>query len=119
MEYTEDAETVVLNKSELSPSKTSQQSPPAVDPSDYEPRKCWICYTDETEESPLNAEWRSPCPCALTAHEACLLDWLADLENPRSRKRDGGGAKMVCPQCKTEIVVSRPPSYIVDVIRPV
>ena len=117
MEYTEDAETVVLNKSELSPSKTSQQSPPAIDPSDYEPRKCWICYTDETEESPLNAEWRSPCPCALTAHEACLLDWLADLENPRSRKRDGGGAKMVCPQCKTEIVVSRPRSYIVDVMR--
>lgn len=117
MEDTEDAETVVLNKSELSPSKTSQQSPPAIDPSDYEPRKCWICYTDETEESPLNAEWRSPCPCALTAHEACLLDWLADLENPRSRKRDGGGAKMVCPQCKTEIVVSRPRSYIVDVMR--
>lgn len=70
---------------------------------------------DETEDTPLNSEWRSPCPCALTAHEACLLDWLADLENPRSRKRNG--AKMVCPQCKAEIVVSRPRSYIVDVVR--
>lgn len=112
-ESTEDTETLVLNKSDLSSSKTHA----AVDPSDYEPRRCWICYTDETEESPLNSEWRSPCPCALTAHEACLLDWLADLENPRSRRRNDGGAKMVCPQCKTEIVVSRPRSYIVDVLR--
>lgn len=111
-ESAETTETVVFNKSELSPSKT-----PPVDPSDYEPRKCWICYTDETEDSPLNAEWRSPCPCALTAHESCLLDWLADMENPRSRRRNDGGAKMMCPQCKTEIIVSRPRSYIVDVMR--
>ncbi|KAJ5239764.1 hypothetical protein N7468_004383 [Penicillium chermesinum] len=82
-----------------------------------EPRKCWICYTDETEESPLNSQWRSPCPCALTAHEACLLDWLADLENPRTRRRNGGGSKMQCPQCKSEIVVTRPRSYIVDLLR--
>ncbi|KAL3469539.1 hypothetical protein BJX99DRAFT_69485 [Aspergillus californicus] len=82
-----------------------------------DPRKCWICYTDETEDSPLNNEWRSPCPCALTAHEACLLDWLADLENPRARKRNGHSAKMVCPQCKTPIIVTRPRSYIVDVVR--
>lgn len=111
-ESAEATETVVFNKSDLSPSKT-----PPVDSSDYEPRKCWICHTDETEDSPLNAEWRSPCPCALTAHEACLLDWLADMENPRSRRRNDGGAKMMCPQCKTEIVVSRPRSYIVDVMR--
>ncbi|OJJ51494.1 hypothetical protein ASPZODRAFT_127572 [Penicilliopsis zonata CBS 506.65] len=88
-----------------------------TDMSDVEPRKCWICYMDETEDTPLNAEWRSPCPCALTAHEACLLDWLADLESPRSRKRNGREAKMLCPQCKAEIVVSRPRSYIVDVVR--
>lgn len=111
-ESMDDIETVVLNNSDLSPGKLSP-----VDPSDLEPRKCWICYTDETEDSPLNADWRSPCPCALTAHEACLLDWLADLENPRSRRRNDGGAKMLCPQCKTEIVVSRPQSYIVDIMR--
>jgi hypothetical protein len=84
-----------------------------------EPRKCWICYTDETEDAPLNSEWRSPCPCALTAHEACLLDWLADLENPRNRKRNGGPTKMQCPQCKSEIVISRPRSYVVDLVRAV
>ncbi|PGH17800.1 hypothetical protein AJ79_00941 [Helicocarpus griseus UAMH5409] len=86
---------------------------------DSEPRKCWICYTDETEDTPLNNEWRSPCPCALTAHEACLLDWLADLENPASRKRNGRPTKMHCPQCKSEIVISRPRSFVVDLVRAV
>ncbi|KAE8353316.1 hypothetical protein BDV28DRAFT_109634 [Aspergillus coremiiformis] len=120
-ESMEDNETVFLNKPSSSEGNVSGPSPiqtsTPVDTTNNEPRKCWICYTDETEDSPLNAEWRSPCPCALTAHEACLLDWLADLENPRSRRRNGHSAKMVCPQCKSEIVVSRPRSYIVDVVR--
>ncbi|RAL15555.1 RING finger domain protein [Aspergillus homomorphus CBS 101889] len=119
-------ETVLLNRQTTSDETATRDLPASdksslVDPSlsnnDDEPRKCWICYADETEDTPLNSEWRSPCPCALTAHEACLLDWLADLENPRSRKRNGTNAKMVCPQCKTEIVVSRPRSYIVDLVR--
>lgn len=79
-----------------------------------EPRKCWICYTDETEDTPLSSEWRSPCPCALTAHESCLLDWVADLENPKSRKRNAPRAQILCPQCKSEIVISRPRSFVVD-----
>ncbi|KAE8158855.1 hypothetical protein BDV40DRAFT_7840 [Aspergillus tamarii] len=121
-ESMEDNETVFLNKPSSSEANISGASPiqssnPVNTSNDDEPRKCWICYTDETEESPLNTEWRSPCPCALTAHEACLLDWLADLENPRSRKRNGRNAKMMCPQCKSEIVVSRPRSYIVDTVR--
>ncbi|KAJ5167934.1 uncharacterized protein N7482_003528 [Penicillium canariense] len=128
-EPSEDAETVLLNKGTSTPNaaesvtdiadKTVARPSNNADTSNTleEPRKCWICYTDETEDSPLNSEWRSPCPCALTAHEACLLDWLADLENPRSRKRNGSGTKMVCPQCKTEIIVTRPRSYIVDILR--
>ncbi|EEH04905.1 RING finger domain-containing protein [Histoplasma capsulatum G186AR] len=97
-----------------------QQSAPIETPTVIsEPRKCWICYTDETEDTPLNTEWRSPCPCALTAHEACLLDWLADLENPNSRKRNRHPAKMLCPQCKSEIVISRPRSLVVDLVRAV
>ncbi|KAG2009112.1 hypothetical protein GB937_008053 [Aspergillus fischeri] len=111
----EDASTAASDTATAS--KSPVPSSTATESVNEEPRKCWICYTDETEDSPLNSEWRSPCPCALTAHEACLLDWLADLENPRSRKRNGHGAKMVCPQCKSEIVVSRPRSYIVDVVR--
>lgn len=124
-----ETETVILNKDTPTPNpadtvpgvteKTLTTPSDNAEPSNTqdEPRRCWICYTDETEDSPLNAEWRSPCPCALTAHEACLLDWLADMENPRSRRRNGRGAKMVCPQCKSEIVVTRPRSYIVDTLR--
>ncbi|KAJ5158495.1 Zinc finger RING-CH-type [Penicillium coprophilum] len=123
-ESMEDTETVFLNKSVPTPShgsdisskSLSQSSKPSQASDEDEPRKCWICYTDETEDSPLNLEWRSPCPCALTAHEACLLDWLADMENPRSRKSNGG-VTMQCPQCKTEIVVTRPRSYVVDMMR--
>ncbi|KAF7720096.1 Uncharacterized protein PECH_001209 [Penicillium ucsense] len=126
----EDTETIILDRTAATtgspetkaPVSTEQavakstSSPGPTDTQD-EPRKCWICYTDETEDSPLNSEWRSPCPCALTAHEACLLDWLADMENPTSRKRTGSGAKMSCPQCKSEIVVTRPRSYVVDALR--
>ncbi|CAK46835.1 hypothetical protein CBS115989_1287 [Aspergillus niger] len=114
----ETSDTVLLNgTSDTATAGGSPTSPTLADASGEEPRRCWICYTDETEDSPLNSQWRSPCPCALTAHEACLLDWLADLENPRSRRRNGHDAKMLCPQCKTEIIVSRPRSYIVDVVR--
>ncbi|KAL2827034.1 hypothetical protein BDW59DRAFT_144577 [Aspergillus cavernicola] len=123
-ESVEEDEAVVLNKDSVEESKESDSksvtqsvvSSPSNNTVE-EPQKCWICYTDETEDTPLNSEWRSPCPCALTAHEACLLDWLADLENPRARKRNGRNAKMVCPQCKTEIIVTRPRSYIVDAVR--
>ena len=78
-----------------------------------EPRKCWICFADETEDTPITSAWRSPCPCALTAHEACLLDWVADLDAPKRRKR-GGRKKVECPQCKAEITIARPQSHIVD-----
>ncbi|OAX78295.1 hypothetical protein ACJ72_07399 [Emergomyces africanus] len=101
------------------PNAIQQHTPSETSAPDSEPRKCWICYTDETEDTPLNTEWRSPCPCALTAHEACLLDWLADLENPTSRKRAGRPSKMHCPQCKAEIVISRPRSLVVDLVRSV
>ena len=79
-----------------------------------EPRKCWICFADETEDTPTSSVWRSPCPCALTAHESCLLDWVADLEAPGHRKRTGSSAKIECPQCKSDIVIARPRSFIVE-----
>jgi hypothetical protein len=76
-------------------------------------RRCWICYSDETEDTPLSSAWRSPCPCALTAHEACLLDWVADLEVSNS----GRSRRILCPQCKGEIRIARPRSFIVDITK--
>lgn len=39
---------------------------------------------------------------------------MADLEAPNRKKRPGQKAKIECPQCKSEIIVARPRSYIVD-----
>ena len=92
-------------------------STPRNRPTDDEPRRCWICFEDETEDTPNSTSWRSPCPCALTAHESCLLDWIADLEAPnRKGKR---GSKIQCPQCKAEITVARPRSWAVEIVRAV
>ncbi|KAL8648724.1 MAG: hypothetical protein Q9226_005883, partial [Calogaya cf. arnoldii] len=117
--YSEDSQTVMLNtpsseetssgsKNKQTPTGESAQAPP-VD----EPRRCWICFADETEDSPTSSEWRSPCPCALRAHESCLLDWVADREKPQSN----GSARpqtIECPQCKTEIRIARPHSQVVQ-----
>ena len=82
----------------------------------FEPRKCWICFSDETEETPLSSDWRSPCPCSLTAHESCLLDWIDDLETTGTRKRHKNGNKVVCPQCKSEISIAQPRDPVVEAV---
>jgi hypothetical protein len=41
------------------------------------------------------------------------LDWVADLENPKNGKRKNL-SKIQCPQCKSEIKIARPKSYIVE-----
>ncbi len=120
-----DSQTLLLN----SPSR--QSSEPAVDipqpeqaqkqtqqDEDDEPRKCWICFNDETEDDETSSEWRSPCACSLVAHERCLLDWIADMEAPSSRRKAGTRAgKVLCPQCKSEIVIQRPKNYVVEGVR--
>ncbi|KAF2453266.1 hypothetical protein BDY21DRAFT_356188 [Lineolata rhizophorae] len=85
-----------------------------------EPRKCWICFTDENEEGAPASEWRTPCPCALTAHESCLLDWVADMESPTSNRSTGTHkGPILCPQCKEEIRLARPRSVVVEAVRAV
>ncbi|KAI5283285.1 hypothetical protein KEM54_002260 [Ascosphaera aggregata] len=101
-------------QAESTPPMPSSSSPIQIE--DDEPRRCWICYSDETEDPVPKPEWRSPCPCRLTAHEACLLDWLADIENSSSRRRLRRG-KLQCPQCKSEIVVRRPRNLVVELVR--
>ena len=117
----EDSQTVLLNK----PSKPSEEPPLLEGEQSESPsplqrrdtndlRKCWICFSDESEDTPMSSEWRSPCPCALTAHEACLLDWIADVEAPNRAR--GRPSKIECPQCKSEIIVARPKSYVIEAV---
>ncbi|KAL8869993.1 MAG: hypothetical protein Q9174_003854 [Haloplaca sp. 1 TL-2023] len=116
----EDSQTVFLN----TPTSTSEASSLATNDTtknariphakpDPDVKKCWICFSDETEDGPLSSDWRSPCPCALKAHESCLLDWIADKEKPQQNE-SRQPQKIECPQCKGEIQIARPRSRIVD-----
>ncbi|KAF3011174.1 hypothetical protein E8E13_011552 [Curvularia kusanoi] len=114
-----DSQTLLLSSPPANAADTvaSQQST-APPQQDDEPRRCWICFNDETEDDETSSEWRSPCTCSLDAHEKCLLDWIADMEAPTNGRRAGRAAgKILCPQCKSEIRVERPRSAIVDSVR--
>ncbi|MCJ1286953.1 hypothetical protein MMC26_006300 [Xylographa opegraphella] len=117
-EHSEDSQTVILDitssTSGLAETAAPRSSQGQQLPPEDEPRKCWICFADETEDTPESSAWRSPCPCALVAHESCLLDWVADLEAPTSRKRLGAPTKIQCPQCKKDLTIARPRSYVVE-----
>lgn len=101
--------------------QTQQDAPAQTDAQsteDNEPRRCWICFNDETEDDEKTSEWRSPCPCVLVAHEQCLLDWIADMEAPDSRLRLATTrGKILCPQCKSEIKLARPSNMVVEYVR--
>ncbi len=120
----EDSQTVLLDNSTSSAARKEQTSEsPQPRPrapsrsSTFGVKKCWICICDATEDDPSRPpRWRSPCKCNLTAHEACLLDWVADLENSKSR-RGGPPKKIQCPQCKSEIKIARPQSVVLAGVR--
>jgi hypothetical protein len=124
----EDSQVVILDHPESAPAdeqpQLSQQAPllrpalPSADDPDSDIKKCWICFSDSNEDTPETSPWRDPCPCALVAHEECLLDWIADAENTKNtRNRSFGPPQITCPQCKSEIKLARPRNYIVDVAR--
>lgn len=123
----EDSQTLFLNKPDEDDSttraqesqQTNQSQSNAGAESEESVKKCWICFSDSTEDTPTTSAWRSPCPCALVAHEECLLDWIADMEAPNNRRanRSVGPTKIECPQCKTEIKLARPRDLIVEGVR--
>ena len=109
----DDSQAVLLNHpspsespfpSDKKPKEVLQESSTTVKQGEEEVAKCWICFADETEDTPTSSEWRSPCPCALKAHEECLLDWVANTDRTKSRNK----GKIECPQCKGEIRMSEP-----------
>lgn len=93
----------------------SPQRPATSQDDSNEPRRCWICFSDETEDQSPKT-WRTPCSCALTAHESCLLDWIADIESPNSNQSTAQNAEIKCPQCKSDIYLARPRDRIVELM---
>ncbi|RMZ81027.1 hypothetical protein DV738_g2400, partial [Chaetothyriales sp. CBS 135597] len=117
----EDSDTVLVNKTSQDQRDTggAERRPPLSRSSTTANiKKCWICICDTTEDDPINPPvWRSPCTCNLTAHEDCLLDWVADLENPKGKRRSSSTIR--CPQCRSEIKIARPRSIIVEMTKSV
>ena len=77
-------------------------------------RRCWVCMGDETDD-PENNIWRSPCPCSLTAHESCLLEWIADKEAPPPGQI-AHNHEIKCPQCQTPLKIQRPRDVLVTMV---
>ncbi|KAK4570131.1 hypothetical protein LTR86_002211 [Recurvomyces mirabilis] len=99
--------------------KPEEQARPSSPNETRDIKTCWICFADSTEDTPTTSAWRDPCPCALVAHEECLLDWIADMEAPskNARSRSIRAPRIECPQCKTEIKLSRSRDYVVEAVR--
>ncbi|TVY47515.1 E3 ubiquitin-protein ligase, partial [Lachnellula occidentalis] len=92
-----------------SPHRSSSQQPSPTE--EDEIRRCWICQQDESEDVGSSV-WLKPCPCSLVAHEECLLEWIADEEQPKSREL-AYAHQIKCPQCKADIRIDRPRDLIV------
>ncbi|RKF58046.1 putative ring finger domain-containing protein [Erysiphe neolycopersici] len=75
-------------------------------------RRCWVCQQEDTEDTPGNDVWKTPCPCSLTAHDTCLLEWISNEEAPRPG--DIARSRLIrCPQCRAEIKIQRPRDFLV------
>ncbi|KAF8535550.1 hypothetical protein BDD12DRAFT_854921 [Trichophaea hybrida] len=90
-------------------SSTSRTSPPTK-----EEKRCWICFASDSEEEKPRGDWRAPCKCSLVAHEACLLDWIADMQ--KTGIETGSNQTPACPQCKTQIRLKEEQSVVLDMI---
>lgn len=108
-----ESQNVVLNNPQSTIKASSSQ--PAVQIPSEDVRRCWICQGDETEDLPENSAWRTPCPCSLTAHDRCLLEWISNEEAPKPGEI-AHNHTIKCPQCKAEYKISRPRDYLVAVV---
>lgn len=97
-----DSDAVLINSQAESAASAKHESHAPV----QEVRRCWVCMGDETDD-PENNIWRSPCPCSLTAHETCLLEWIADKEAPPPGQI-AHAHEIKCPQCQTPLNIKRP-----------
>lgn len=98
-----------LQSSAVPPIQSQPSSPPP------EVRTCWICQQDDTDDPSPTTLWRTPCPCSLTAHDACLLEWIANEEAPKPGEI-AHSHQIRCPQCQHLIKIQRPRDLLVSVV---
>jgi hypothetical protein len=108
--FASDSDSTLIN---LTPRIPQSRASPA--PAEEEEVRCWICFVSEGEEKEgARGDWRAPCKCTLVAHEACLLDWIADMQ--KTGMENGSNQKPACPQCKTPIRLKEEQSLVLDVV---
>ena len=86
---------------------TSTSIPPTLTPNptptpttdDETIHRCFICLNDKLDDA-SPSDWTTPCSCTLEGHQACLMDWIADLE-----AQGKGETEFACPLCKSRIQV--------------
>ncbi|KAH6718776.1 hypothetical protein BKA61DRAFT_731332 [Leptodontidium sp. MPI-SDFR-AT-0119] len=110
---TSNSQSILLNNPQRYAAEPSAIEASKSLPEPTESRRCWICQQDDTDDRPEDSEWRKPCPCSLTAHESCLLEWIADQESPKSGDLVPSST-IVCPQCKTDFNIQRPRAPLVE-----
>ena len=86
---------------------TLTPTPPPTD--DETIHRCFIYLNDKpddtsstssTSPSDWTSDWTTPCSCSLEGHQACLMDWIADLEAQGKEETE-----IACPMCKSKIQV--------------
>lgn len=109
-----DSDTLIhLTPRSTTTTQSSARNIPPARPQEEEVR-CWICFASASEEDKPSGDWRAPCKCSLVAHEACLLDWIADLQ--KTGLENGSNQKPACPQCKTPISLKEEQSFVLDMV---
>lgn len=96
-------------------SPTVSSAPTPSPPTCPEVRTCWICQQDDTDDTDPQTVWRTPCPCSLTAHDSCLLEWIANEEAPKPGEI-AHNHQIKCPQCQHIIKIQRPRDLLVAVV---
>ncbi|KAK4454431.1 hypothetical protein QBC34DRAFT_433999 [Podospora aff. communis PSN243] len=72
---------------------------------------CFICL--QTDADPPNGPWVHACPCSLEAHEKCMLQWIAEMENTPRTSTDNRSSALRCQACRARIRVEEPRDSVV------
>ena len=108
----------VLNNSQTPTTSSAQvqdSTATSAQPQKEDAPTCWICQQDASDDTPESSEWRRPCPCSLTAHDECLLEWITSNEAPKPGEM-ATPQNVVCPVCQAPIKIERPRDYLVMLV---
>ena len=102
------------NVVQLNPQPHTEQDQSSAESTESrkEPRKCFICLSEEGEESSIadgeTSRWSKPCACSLDSHEGCLIVYV-------NRQRRDDATKVVRSLHPLTLATHLPPLYPISV----